>query len=100
MKVTAFVVDDEPVARAGLRAMLRAFDWVDVVGEAADGESAVPAAVITISVAATRGAAPCRTAFSTSVCSANAGTRSSSRSSGMSARTISRSPKRMRSTAR
>lgn len=36
-----FVVDDEPVARAGLRAMLRAFDWVDVVGEAADGESAV-----------------------------------------------------------
>jgi two-component system LytT family response regulator len=41
VKVTAFVVDDEPVARAGLRAMLRAFDWVDVVGEAADGESAV-----------------------------------------------------------
>ncbi|AHG93539.1 response regulator receiver (plasmid) [Gemmatirosa kalamazoonensis] len=41
MKVTAFVVDDEPIARAGLRAMLRAFDWVDVVGEAADGESAV-----------------------------------------------------------
>ena len=41
MKVSAFVVDDEPVARAGLRAMLRAFDWVDVVGEAADGESAV-----------------------------------------------------------
>ena len=41
MKVAAFVVDDEPGARAGLRAMLRAFDWVDVVGEAADGESAV-----------------------------------------------------------
>ena len=41
MKVTALVVDDEPVARAGLRAMLRAFDWVEVVGEAADGESAV-----------------------------------------------------------
>lgn len=41
MKVTAFVADDEPVARAGLRAMLTAFDWVDVVGEAADGESAV-----------------------------------------------------------
>jgi len=41
MKVTAFVVDDEPVARAGLRAMLRAFDWVDVIGEAGDGESAV-----------------------------------------------------------
>jgi two-component system LytT family response regulator len=41
VKVAAFVVDDEPVARAGLRAMLRAFDWVEVVGEAADGESAV-----------------------------------------------------------
>lgn len=41
MKVTAFIVDDEPVARAGLRAMLGAFDWVEVIGEAADGESAV-----------------------------------------------------------
>jgi two-component system LytT family response regulator len=41
VKVSAFVVDDEPVARAGLRAMLAAFDWVDVVGDAADGESAV-----------------------------------------------------------
>jgi two-component system LytT family response regulator len=41
VKVTAFVADDEPVARAGLRAMLAAFDWVEVVGEAADGESAV-----------------------------------------------------------
>ena len=41
MKVTAFIVDDEPVARAGLRAMLRAFDWVEVVGEAGDGESAL-----------------------------------------------------------
>lgn len=43
MKVTAFVADDEPVARTGLRAMLGAFDWVEVVGEAADGESAVRA---------------------------------------------------------
>jgi two-component system LytT family response regulator len=41
VKVSARVVDDEPVARAGLRGMLRAFDWVEVVGEAADGESAV-----------------------------------------------------------
>ena len=41
MKVTAFVVDDEPVARAGLRAMLLAFDWVEVIGEAADGETAL-----------------------------------------------------------
>jgi len=35
------IVDDEPVARAGLQAMLTAFDWVEVVGEAADGISAV-----------------------------------------------------------
>ena len=41
MRVGALVVDDEPVARAGLRAMLAAVDWVEVVGEAADGESAV-----------------------------------------------------------
>ena len=41
MTVTAYVVDDEPVARAALRAMLAAYDWVSVVGEAADGEEAV-----------------------------------------------------------
>ena len=41
MKVRTFVADDEPIARAGLRAMLLAFEWVEVVGEAADGESAV-----------------------------------------------------------
>ena len=41
MKVATFVADDEPVARAGLRAMLRAFEWVEVVGEAGDGEAAV-----------------------------------------------------------
>ncbi len=43
MKVTALIVDDEPVARAGLRAMLGAFDWVSVIGEAADGASAIEA---------------------------------------------------------
>lgn len=43
MKVTAVVVDDEPVARAGLKAMLTAFDWVEVIGEASDGEAAVRA---------------------------------------------------------
>lgn len=43
MKVTVLVVDDEPIARAGLRAMLAAFDWIEVVGEAADGQSAVRA---------------------------------------------------------
>jgi two-component system LytT family response regulator len=41
MKVSTFLVDDEPVARAGLRAMLAAFEWITVIGEAADGESGV-----------------------------------------------------------
>jgi two-component system LytT family response regulator len=41
MRITTFVADDEPVARAGLRGMLSAFDWITVVGEAADGETAV-----------------------------------------------------------
>jgi two-component system LytT family response regulator len=43
MKVTTLIIDDEPVARAGMRAMLTAFDWVSVVGEAADGPAAVEA---------------------------------------------------------
>ena len=41
MKVRTLVVDDEPLARAGLRAMLTAFEWIEVVGEASDGEAAV-----------------------------------------------------------
>lgn len=41
MKVTALVVDDEPIARAGLKSMLGAFDWIEVIGEAADGQAAV-----------------------------------------------------------
>ena len=43
MKVTTIVVDDEPIARAGLRAMLLAFEWIEVIGEAGDGQSAVDA---------------------------------------------------------
>jgi two-component system LytT family response regulator len=43
VKVATLVVDDEPIARAGLRAMLGAFEWVEIVGEAADGEAAVRA---------------------------------------------------------
>ena len=46
MKVTALIADDEPVARAGLRDMLRAFEWMTCVGEAANG----PAAVETINL--------------------------------------------------
>jgi two-component system LytT family response regulator len=41
VKVSTFLADDEPVARAGLRAMLGAFEWISVVGEAGDGTSAV-----------------------------------------------------------
>lgn len=41
MKVSALVVDDEPIARAGLKGMLATFDWMEVIGEAADGQSAV-----------------------------------------------------------
>jgi two-component system LytT family response regulator len=41
VKVTALIVDDEPIARAGLRAMLADVDWVEVIGEAGDGQSAV-----------------------------------------------------------
>jgi two-component system LytT family response regulator len=43
VKVTVLVVDDEPIARAGLKAVLSGFDWIEVVGEAADGQSAVQA---------------------------------------------------------
>jgi two-component system LytT family response regulator len=43
VKVTTMIVDDEPVARAGLREMLHAVEWVSVIGEAADGLAAVEA---------------------------------------------------------
>jgi len=43
VKVRTLVVDDEPLAREGLRAMLTAFDWIEVIGEAPDGEAAVEA---------------------------------------------------------
>lgn len=39
--VTALVVDDEPVARAGLRHLLRGLPWLHCVGEAADGPAAL-----------------------------------------------------------
>jgi two-component system LytT family response regulator len=43
MKVTTLIADDEPVARAGLRDMLAAFEWVNIVGEASNGPAAVEA---------------------------------------------------------
>lgn len=43
MNVTTLIVDDEPVARAGLRDMLDAVEWVTCVGEAANGPAAVQA---------------------------------------------------------
>lgn len=41
MVVTVLLVDDHPVVRAGLRAMLEACGWVEVVGEASSGGEAV-----------------------------------------------------------
>jgi len=40
-RVTAVVVEDEPEARRSLRDYLRGIDWIEIVGEAADGRSAV-----------------------------------------------------------
>ncbi|HJU88948.1 MAG TPA: LytTR family DNA-binding domain-containing protein [Gemmatimonadaceae bacterium] len=42
-QVTALVVDDEPIARAGLRAMLAQVEWVRCIGEAGSGPAAVQA---------------------------------------------------------
>ena len=42
-RITALVVDDEPVARAGLRRMLAQFPWIACVGEADSGPAAVSA---------------------------------------------------------
>jgi len=41
VKVRAVVVDDEPIARAGLRSLLARVEWLDVVAEAASGPAAV-----------------------------------------------------------
>ncbi|WP_416972871.1 response regulator [Streptomyces sp. 4F14] len=42
MPVTVLLVDDEPLVRAGLRAVLEAQPDITVVGEAADGAAVVP----------------------------------------------------------
>jgi two-component system, LytTR family, response regulator len=40
MKTRAIVVEDEPIARQQLRDLLLEVDWIECVGEAADGRSA------------------------------------------------------------
>lgn len=42
-QVATLIVDDEPVARAGLRQLLAEIDWVTVVGEAANGPETIAA---------------------------------------------------------
>jgi len=42
-EIRTLIVDDEPVARAGLRKLLAAEPGIDVIGEAADGKRAVAA---------------------------------------------------------
>ncbi|MFF9815722.1 response regulator [Streptomyces sp. NPDC014006] len=42
MPVRVLLVDDEPLVRAGLRAVLEAQPDIEVVGEAADGASVIP----------------------------------------------------------
>jgi two-component system LytT family response regulator len=41
MNVRALVVEDEPLARRALRGLIEEVDWLDLVGEAADGRQAV-----------------------------------------------------------
>jgi len=42
--IRVLLVDDHPVVRQGLRALLSTQDGIDVVGEAGDGEAAVAVA--------------------------------------------------------
>jgi two-component system LytT family response regulator len=42
-KVSTLIVDDEPVARAGLRHMLAEIEWIECIGEAANGPAAIAA---------------------------------------------------------
>jgi DNA-binding NarL/FixJ family response regulator len=42
MPLTVLLVDDEPLVRAGLRAVLEAQPGLEVVGEAADGAAVIP----------------------------------------------------------
>ncbi|MEO5627041.1 MAG: LytTR family DNA-binding domain-containing protein [Dokdonella sp.] len=40
-RVATLIVDDEPVARAGMRRMLDEVEWIECIGEAANGIAAV-----------------------------------------------------------
>ena len=42
-RVRVLIADDEPLARAGLRNLLQDIDWIECVGEAADGPAVVVA---------------------------------------------------------
>ena len=42
MPITVLLVDDEPLVRAGLRAVLEAQPDIEVAGEAADGAAVIP----------------------------------------------------------
>jgi two-component system LytT family response regulator len=42
-KISALIVDDEPVARAGMRRMLAEVEWIECIGEAANGPAAIEA---------------------------------------------------------
>ncbi|MGY5138396.1 response regulator, partial [Streptomyces nigrescens] len=44
MPISVLLVDDEPLVRAGLRAILEAQTDIEVAGEAGDGASVVPLA--------------------------------------------------------
>lgn len=42
-RVTVLIADDEAIARAGLRRMLAAYDWIEVAGEASNGPATADA---------------------------------------------------------
>lgn len=41
MKVTALIVEDEPLARDSLRELVDEIEWIEPLGEVADGEAAI-----------------------------------------------------------
>ena len=43
MRATALIVEDEPLARESLRQLVDEIDWLDAIGEVADGKAAVRA---------------------------------------------------------